>query len=90
MYLAEFLKGELLLDGDEQYLDFAEKILLEHEWHHAATEIACTRAELIARKSLYGPYFAHSAAAELEEALANAKAIAGLSQWRSLGGEIPS
>lgn len=75
VYLATVLKGRTLLLGEERYLDVAELILEEHEWHHAATEIACTRAELLARRSIYQPYFVLSPAAVLEEALANAQAI---------------
>ena len=85
VYLAEFLKGEPLQEGDEQYLDVAENILLQHEWHHAATEIACTRAELTARRPVYQPYFSNSAAAEHEEALANARAISWVFRKDPLG-----
>ena len=75
VYLATVLKGARLHPGDERYLGVAEDSLEAHEWHHAATEIACTRAELMARKSLYRPYFASPPPAHLEEALANAQAI---------------
>lgn len=75
VHLATVLKRGGLHPGDEHYLEVAEDILTAHEWHHAATEIACTRAELTARKSLYRPYFASRPAADLEEALANAQAI---------------
>lgn len=51
------------------------RILLRHEWHHAACEIACTRAELTAHRSLYVPYFGCAEAAELEEAMATAQAV---------------
>lgn len=74
VYLAEVLKGATLNQGDEPYLDLAESFLAEHEWHHAATEIACTRVELTARQPLYRRYFAFPQAAQLEEALANAQA----------------
>jgi len=74
-YLAYILKGASLRPGDEGYLKFAESILLEHEWWHAATEIACTRAEIVSRCLLYHEYFQHMAAATHEEALANAHAI---------------
>jgi len=75
VHLAEVLKGGALRPGDEHLLDLAESVLAEHEWHHAATEIACTRAELVARRPLYLPYFASTEAAQHEEALANAQAI---------------
>src|SRR5262249_37417656 len=58
-YLAYVLKGAALVPGDEHYLTTAESILRQHEMWHAATEIACTRAELIARRSLYREYFRH-------------------------------
>lgn len=38
-------------------------------------EIACTRAELIARTSLYQPYFLNRIASEHEEAVSNAQAL---------------
>src|SRR5262249_46352614 len=39
--LATKLKGGVLRPGDEQILELAEDILSVHEWHHAASEIAC-------------------------------------------------
>jgi hypothetical protein len=73
-YLASVLKGGRLLPGDEEYLHIAEAILFEHERTHATIEIACTRAEMVARRSLYQEYFADRAAAEHEEAISNAQA----------------
>ena len=55
-YLACVLKGSALIPGDEDYLSTAEFILRHHEMWHAATEVACTRAELVARRSLYREY----------------------------------
>lgn len=76
VHLAKVLKGSRLRPGDEDFLDLAESILVEHEWHHAATEIASTRMELFARRAIYRPYFySTSGAAPLEEALANAQAF---------------
>ena len=74
-YLAFVLKGSPLIPGDEEYLVGAEWILNLHEMWHAATEIACTRAELFARRSLYREYFFNEDASVHEEALANAHAI---------------
>jgi hypothetical protein len=74
-YLARVLKGGSLRPGDEHYLDLAEGILYEHEWTHANIEIACTRAEMVARQSLYQPYFADRIAALHEEALGNAQVL---------------
>jgi hypothetical protein len=74
-YLAELLKGGALDKGDEQYLELAESVLFEHEWHHAASEIACTRAELLARPPLYRAYFGSVEGSRHEEALANASAL---------------
>jgi hypothetical protein len=74
-YLAFVLKGSALIPGDEEYLSTAELILRHHEMWHAATEVACTRAELVARRSLYREYFAHVEASIHEEAVANAHAI---------------
>jgi len=85
VYLAEELKGGILNSGDEIYLEIAEFILTEHEWHHASTEIACTRAELTARRPLYQRYFLSPEAALLEESLANARAI----NWSFQGGDPP-
>jgi hypothetical protein len=73
--LACVLKGSALLPGDERYLDMAEVLLLEHELGHAIIEIACARAELIARVPIYEPYFADNEASPHEEALCNAQAI---------------
>jgi hypothetical protein len=75
IYLASVLKGDRLKPGDEKYLDLAETLLLEHELCHATVEIACTRAELVARTSLYQQYFADSTASAHEEAISNAEAI---------------
>lgn len=72
VYLAAVLKGGRLIPGDEKYLHIAEDILHQHELCHAAIEIACTRAELIGRISLYQPYFADSMASLHEEAISNA------------------
>jgi hypothetical protein len=74
-YLACVLKGGALTPGDESYLATAESILREHEMWHAATEVACTRAELLARRSMYREYFSDKDASEHEEALANAHAV---------------
>jgi hypothetical protein len=75
VYLASVLKGGGLQPGDERYVSMAEAVLLQHELVHAAMEIACTRAELLARTALYRPYFGCMAAAHHEEALANAYAV---------------
>jgi hypothetical protein len=74
-FLACVLKGGALIPGDEEYLSTAELILRHHEMWHAATEIACTRAEIIARRSLYRQYFAQREGCIHEEAVANAHAI---------------
>ncbi|MBI2182509.1 MAG: hypothetical protein HYU31_17035 [Deltaproteobacteria bacterium] len=74
-YLACVLKDGALIPGDEHYLATAEEILYHHEMWHAAAEVACTRAELLARRSMYREYFRERDAAEHEEALANANAI---------------
>lgn len=74
-YLACILKGGALGPGDERYLDSAEAILRHHEMWHAATEVACTRAEILARRSLYREYFDNAGARLHEEAVANAHAV---------------
>jgi hypothetical protein len=74
-YLAFVLKGSALMPGDEGYLSMAELFLRHHEMWHAATEVACTRAELVARRSLYREYFVQAEASIHEEAIANAHAI---------------
>ena len=74
-HLACILKRGSLVPGDEPYLRRAENLLVSHEIWHAATEIACTRSELLARRSLYRDYFVHRQAAIHEEALANAHAV---------------
>lgn len=74
-YLAPFLKGASLLPGDEHFLSLAQSAIVRHELWHAATEIACTRAEMLARQPLYRSYFEHREGALHEEALANAYAF---------------
>ncbi|MBM4087464.1 MAG: hypothetical protein FJ272_21940 [Planctomycetes bacterium] len=75
LYLAPVLKGGGLGPGDEPYLNLAERILFWHEWTHGAVEIACTRAELVARTSLYQPYYDDFEAFLHEEAICNAQAL---------------
>jgi hypothetical protein len=73
--LAEFLRGRTLGTGDEPYLYTAERFLREHERFHAACEIASTRAELLAQRPVYGPYFDLYDGSLHEEAMANANAL---------------
>jgi hypothetical protein len=73
--LASALKGTSLKPGDEAYLNLAESVLFQHELIHATAEIACTRAELLAREPVYLPYFSSGSATQHEEALANASAV---------------
>lgn len=73
--LASRLKGSPLKPGDEAYLDLADSVLYQHELIHATAEIACTRAELLARTAVYHPYFSSWPATQHEEALANASAV---------------
>jgi hypothetical protein len=75
IWLGSILKGDRLIPGDEPYLELADQFLFEHELFHAYTEIACTRAEAIARSALYGRYFSDHEGGEHEEALANAYAV---------------
>jgi hypothetical protein len=75
LWLARVLKGSALVPGDERYLQLADQFLLEHERWHAYTEVACTRAELVVRSPLYGPYFTDQEAWRNEEAMANAHAL---------------
>ena len=53
----------------------AELFLTRHELFHAAVEIACTRAELLSRRSLYREFFCDSKGGFLEEALATAQSL---------------
>ena len=73
VYVASVLKGGTLLPGDEPFLDRAETLLQEHELFHFAAEVACSRAEIIAKGPLYSTYFSHFFGAPHEEALANAR-----------------
>lgn len=76
LYLASVLKGKnTLVSGDESYVIDAWRVLVEHERLHFTVEIACSRAELVARSPLYIRYFRDKKAARREEALANAKAL---------------
>jgi hypothetical protein len=77
-HLACALKGGALKKGDEHLLSVAELVIQDHELWHSATEIACTRAEMLARRSLYRTYLRSPDARLHEEALANAHAF-----WRA-------
>jgi hypothetical protein len=74
VHLAVALKAAPLTSADNSLVELSRKILFEHEFFHFATEIACSRAEVVAKKSLYDAYFLHSYAPPHEEALANAHA----------------
>ena len=75
VYVASVLKGSSLVPGDEGLLKRAEMLLQEHELFHFAAEVACSRAEIIAKRSFYTAYFSHAFGAPHEEALANARAF---------------
>jgi hypothetical protein len=85
VHLASVLKGGPLRPGDEAYLEVADWILIEHEQFHANVEISATRAEMIARRAMYWPYFRSSPAAQQEEGLANANAV----RWALTSNEDP-
>jgi hypothetical protein len=74
-HLATRLKGEALKPGDEWRLTESKLILQEHERFHATVELVCTRAEILARRSLYREYFWSREASPHEEAMANAEAL---------------
>lgn len=75
VYVASVLKGGSLVPGDESLLKRAEILLQEHEGFHFAAEVACSRAEIIAKRPLYTGYFSHAVGSPHEEALANARAF---------------
>ncbi len=86
--VAAFLKGTPLEPGDDRYLSWAEAFLKRHELFHAACELACTRAELLARHSLYREYFWSEQAIPLEEAVATAQSIRWFSFAPELSGKL--
>ena len=75
VYVASVLKGGSLVPGDESLLKRAEILLQEHEGFHFAAEVACSRAEIIAKRPLYTGYFSHAVGSPHEQAFANARAF---------------
>jgi hypothetical protein len=72
LVVASILKGSRLGPGDSAFINRGRQILLDHEHFHFQTEVACARAEVIARIRIYDAYFDDGFAAAHEEALANA------------------
>lgn len=58
-------------------LDFAYRILLDHERLHFIAEYAASRIEVLTAQEVYKAYFAETEAGLHEEALANARALEG-------------
>ncbi len=84
LVVASILTGSASFNRDPVFVDLARELLLEHEVLHFQTEVACTRAEVVAKRRLYRPYFADDLATAHEEALANA------ASFRTLRREPPS
>lgn len=78
LVVASILKGSRLGPGDSPFIDRGRGVLLNHEHLHFQAEVACGRAEVVARLRLYDTYFGNGFAAAHEEALANASAYRGL------------
>jgi hypothetical protein len=74
-YLAAVLNGRALAASDELMLNWAQRLLIEHERWHFLSEVAATRAELVRRVAVYEAYFQDKKALRLEEKLANAAAL---------------
>jgi hypothetical protein len=72
--LAAELKGGPITHGGDDAIRVAVISLFEHELFHCLTELAATRAEVVARYAVYHPYFFDRYAAFHEEAAANAHA----------------
>jgi hypothetical protein len=70
--LAAQLKGSPITHGEDPAIQAAQITLVQHELFHCAAEAAVTRAEVIARSSVYRPYFYDPNATANEEAMANA------------------
>jgi hypothetical protein len=65
---------------DSTVLATARAVLMAHELHHFQTEVACSRAEVVAKLRAYDVYFRDSIAAAHEEGVANAAAVRSL-RW---------
>ncbi len=76
--VASILKASTLAPGDFALVDRGRQLLLDHESLHFKAEVACARAEVVAKQRLYDAYFKDGFAAAHEEALANASAFRGL------------
>jgi hypothetical protein len=72
--LAPELKGGFIKHGDDHAIRAAIICLLEHELFHCQTELAATRAEVVARSAVYHSYFFDRHGTFHEEAVANAHA----------------
>lgn len=70
--------GSLYTGNTERYLRNGRELLFQHERFHFFCEVACARAEVIARRPLYRQYFNLNDATAHEEALANAFAVSAL------------
>ncbi len=79
-YWASAIKGELVGPGDSILVQAAEHVLFNHEAYHCQVEAAATRAEIVAGRAVYRPYFYDSRAIPHEEALANAQAYRRLAR----------
>jgi hypothetical protein len=75
LHLATELKGSRLGPQDAPLLDTAYGVLLQHERFHFITEVACSKAEIAAQKSLYSGYFVQGIPSMHEEGLCNAYAL---------------
>ena len=73
-YLASAIKGNPVGPGDVIFGKVAEHVLFNHETYHCQVEAAATRAEIVAGRPVYHPYFYDKRAGPHEEALANAHA----------------
>ena len=75
LHVASLLKGARVTLDDQNSTQLARQILFEHEFFHFVAETACARAEIVAQRRLYDPYYPHPYAAPHEEGLANAFAF---------------
>jgi hypothetical protein len=72
--VAAHLKGTPVTRGTDAAIVAAHMLLFEHELFHCFTELAATRAEVVARLPIYPSYFRDRFANANEEAMANAYA----------------
>jgi hypothetical protein len=85
VHVAVALKAGPVASVDKSVLELSRKILFEHEFFHFAAEIACSRAEVVARNHCTIAISSTAMRHPHEEALANSHAYT-----KALAGQVPA